>query len=350
MPDPRPLESFSEENRTWVSALRDSDLAIRWHAVESVADIVDDELAAELLQVVESPGDEELRGAAAIALGPSLELCDDELDEHGDLPDADDPYNTAPVTTAAYRSILETLRRVYADGSVPALVRRRVLEASVRSPQPWHDGAVRAAWASNEELWRGTAVFCMGFLYRTKFDAEVAEALLCQSVAIRREAVWAIGRRGLVEHGARIKEIAASRSQDRELRLAAIQALGCLEVSGAEELLARLARDRDPEIAEAAQDAQEERCLLEESDDPELSDELGLTADGLGLTADEVGLTADWSDFAGPADKLELDDDELNGDELYGEDLAGEPGEDLLDEDLPKDLGGHSDEDPEDEA
>jgi hypothetical protein len=47
------------------------------------------------------------------------------------------------------------------DASVPTDVRRRILEASVRAPQDWHRDAIRAAYASDDDVWRLTAVFCM---------------------------------------------------------------------------------------------------------------------------------------------------------------------------------------------
>jgi hypothetical protein len=43
-------------------------------------------------------------------------------------------------------------------------VRRRVLEASVRAPQDWHQEAIREAYSSGDESWRLTAVFCMRFV------------------------------------------------------------------------------------------------------------------------------------------------------------------------------------------
>ena len=130
--------------------------------------VINDELADALIAILRrSDKSEELRGKAAIALGPALEGFDLEgFDEDGDPPIAEPTFNT----------IQESLRTIYLDADhVPRDVRRRILEASVRAPQDWHRDAVRAAFSSDDEEWRLTAVFCMRYI--DGFDERILEAL-----------------------------------------------------------------------------------------------------------------------------------------------------------------------------
>ena len=39
------------------------------------------------------------------------------------------------------------------DSSIPKQVRRRILEASVRAPEDWHQNAIRAAYSSGDKDW-----------------------------------------------------------------------------------------------------------------------------------------------------------------------------------------------------
>src|SRR2546428_11011641 len=133
----------------------DADLLL---AAELAGDltVIDDELVDALLSILGSDDkSEKVRGRAAISLGPVLEYADTVGFE-----DADD----LPIAEGTFHRIQELLRRLYMDANVPKEVRRRILEASVRAPQDWHQDAVRAAYFSDDEAWRLTAVFCMRFL------------------------------------------------------------------------------------------------------------------------------------------------------------------------------------------
>ncbi len=129
--------------------------------------VINDALVDALLSILRS-GDqpEEVRGRAAISLGPVLEHADTEGFE-----DANDLL----VTEHTFSRIQESLRSLYMDANVPKEVRRRILEASVRAPRDWHQDAVRAAYPSDDEDWRLTAVFCMRFV--RGFAQQILEAL-----------------------------------------------------------------------------------------------------------------------------------------------------------------------------
>ena len=209
--------------------------------------VMDDRLAEALLAVVRDPTESErVRGTAAISLGPVLE----ELDMDGGL-DFDDPV----VSASTARRIRETLREVYLDPSTPKDVRRRTLEASVRSPEHWHAGAIRAAYHDNDESWRLTAVFGMRFV--AGFEDEIVEALASLDPLVRYEAVQAVGSWRVEAAWPVIRDILVAEGGDRDLLLAAIEAVTSLH-SDPEliaEALSPLAESPDPEIAEAVLDA-----------------------------------------------------------------------------------------------
>jgi len=122
-----------------------------------------------------------VRGRAVISLGPILEHADTQGFE-----DADD----LPITEPAFHRLQESLRKLYRDANVPKEVRRRILEASVRAPQDWHEDAIRVAYSSGDEVWRLTAVFCMRFV--RGFEEQILEALDTEKPDIHYEAVVAV--------------------------------------------------------------------------------------------------------------------------------------------------------------
>jgi hypothetical protein len=85
---------------------------------------------------------EELRTRAAISLGPVL--------EQADMDGFEDP-DDVPIFERTFRNIQDTVHRLFLDKSNPKEVRRRILEASVRAPQDWHQNAIMAAYSSGDE-------------------------------------------------------------------------------------------------------------------------------------------------------------------------------------------------------
>src|ERR1700722_18385003 len=127
---------------------QNSDPADRLLAAEFAGDltVLDNDLSNVLLAVLRNSEEpEELRAKAAIALGPVLEMAFIEFDE--ELGEFDDP-DALPISVGQFHTIQDALRGVYNDPAAPKLVRRRALEASVRAPEPWHQDAVRTAYAS----------------------------------------------------------------------------------------------------------------------------------------------------------------------------------------------------------
>lgn len=207
--------------------------------------IINDELVDALLSILR--GDdraEKVRARAAISLGPVLEGADSQGCE-----DADD----LPIAERTFHEIQESLHSLYRDANVPSEVRRRILEASVRAPQDWHRDAVRAAYASDDEAWRLTAVFCMRFV--RGFDEQILEALDSTNLAIHCEAVLAAGNWAVDAAWPHVAALVTSGQTDKQLLLAAIDAAASIRPHEAAELLNDLADSDDEDIVAAVDDA-----------------------------------------------------------------------------------------------
>ena len=220
--------------------------------------VINDELVDALLAIVGS-GDEseKLRAKAAISLGPVLEHAD----IHG-FEDADDVL----IAEQTFQRIQESLRKLYVDAGVPKEVRRRILEASVRAPQDRHRDAVRAAYSSDDEAWRLTAVFCMRFV--RGFDEQILEALDSENPEIHYEAVCAAGTWGVDAAWPHVTSLITSGGTDKPLLLAAIEAVGSIRPRMAAAVLHDLADSDDEDIVEAVLEATAIAELPGEDDEP----------------------------------------------------------------------------------
>ena len=123
----------------------------------------------------------------------------------------------------------------------------------MRAPQDWHQAAVRAAYASDDEAWRLTAVFCMRFV--RGFEEQILEGLESKNPDIHFEAVCAAGNWEVAAAWPHIAALVSSDDTDKPLRLAAIEAVGCIRPHEAAEIFADLCDSEDEDIAEAVFEA-----------------------------------------------------------------------------------------------
>jgi hypothetical protein len=207
--------------------------------------VINEALVDALLSVLRSGAEvEKLRAKAAISLGPILEHADTDGFEDG----AD-----VPITERTFDTIRESLREVFTDAAVPKEVRRRVLEAAVRAPQDWHQDAVRAAYGSDDEAWKLTAVFCMRFV--RGFDEQILEALDSKSPDIHYEAVSAAGDWGVEAAWPHIAALITTEGTAKPLLLAAIGAVAAIRPQEAPAIFGDLTLSDDEDIVEAVDEA-----------------------------------------------------------------------------------------------
>jgi len=181
--------------------------------------VINDALSDALLGIVSSADQPEaLRAAAAISLGPVL--------DHADTFEFDDP-DDCPITEHTFHRIQLTLHKLYLDAGLPKTVRRRILEASVRSPQDWHGYAIRWASSSGDRDWVLTAVFSVVAAGNWELNAALSHIVALVDAA----------------------------DTPKRLRVVAIGAIGEIIPREAGEILVDLTDSDDPEIAEAASEA-----------------------------------------------------------------------------------------------
>jgi hypothetical protein len=263
--DTPPWDWPDDTGELLLAVLRDprSARAERLLAAELAGDstVINDELAETLISIVGRDGEpEDLRGQAAISLGPALEDTDTAFPGDGA------PEGTV-ISEAMFDRLCEAFHRLFQDEKTPKLVRRRILEASVRAPQDWHRAAIEAALARSDEEWELTAVFCMQFV--RGFDAEILAAIESPNPDIRREAVQAAGDWALAWAWPHVSAIVTGGTADKDLLLAAIAAVAYIRPAEACEILSPLEGSDDEEIAAAASDAVAEALAQVQVDDDE---------------------------------------------------------------------------------
>jgi hypothetical protein len=261
-----PWDWPADTGRDLVHILRDRGTTAhdRLLAAELAGDftVINEELVDALLSILrrhdESAG---LRGRAAISLGPVI--------EHADTEGFEDP-DEVPISEQTFREVQESLRKLFRDADIPKDVRRRILEASVRAPQEWHGDAIRAAFASGDEDWKLTAVFCMRFV--RGFEKEILVALESDNPDIHYEAVCAAGAWSVEAAWSHIAVLVTAEDTDKTLRLAAIDAVAGIRPEAAPKILGDLLDSTDEDIVEAVHEAM---AMAEAaSDEDEEDDEL----------------------------------------------------------------------------
>jgi hypothetical protein len=221
--------------------------------------VIDDPLAEALLAIVRDKAqDEELRGSAALSLGPAL--------EHADMMGFEDPEDVL-ISEAVFLKIQKELRKLYMEPDLPQELRRNILEASVQAPQEWHQEAVRVAYASDDETWRRTAVFCMAFI--EGFEQQIIASLDSENEIIQYHAVRAAGNWELEDAWDHVLSLALSDQTERAMRLAAIDAVAGIRPTEASMALTTLMDSDDEEIVEAVFEALTLSGELTEFDDDE---------------------------------------------------------------------------------
>jgi hypothetical protein len=247
--------------------LTDADENVRAEAREELNMMMDDEIARAFLDVIASDTGEEIVADTIIGLGPIIEeagLDFEEVDdESGEDLDEDLDDELGPgISPEMFRTILREIRGIYDDAKQPKLVRRRAFEVLVRNPRAWQAQEIRNHVASEDRDWTMTAVFAMGHV--PGFDREIARFVESAEGDLLFEAVRAAAQMEVTEVARRVRELAQS-SEDRDIRLAAIDALPHVDPK-CRDLLEKLARSKDGEIAETASAALDELSIWSRDD------------------------------------------------------------------------------------
>jgi hypothetical protein len=232
-----------------MAALRNEDLdeSQRLLAAELAGEVsvINDGLAETLLAIGMAPkAPELLRLRALYSLGPAI--------EYGDIEGFEEP-DEVPISEKTFHGLLRGLHDVYRDTGLSDALRRSALETSFHAPQDWHPETIRQAFMSDDDAWKLTAVFCMGFVHG--FKDQILEALGSQDEDIHHEAVIAAGNWELDEAWNHIAGLVTGRETDKYLLLAAMEAVAAIRPHEAVEILTPHLDSEDEDIADMAQEA-----------------------------------------------------------------------------------------------
>jgi len=223
--------------------------------------ILSEKIASMLLSIVSSKEEPSaLRSKAAISLGPGL--------EEADTGDYDDPSDPPALSMAFVQNMQRTLHNLYSDADVPKEVRRSILEASVRNPQAWHEGAIRSAYDSKDEEWLLSAAFCMRYV--KGFNSQILEALKSSNPDVRYHAVNAAGNWEIDAAWPYVARLVTSAKTDKPMLLAAIKAAALIRPHETE-IIEPHVDSYDEDISETAMEALSEAGFITglDSDDDE---------------------------------------------------------------------------------
>ena len=242
--------------------LTDADEGVRAIAREELALAMDDEIARAFLDIASSDADEEIRADVIVGLGP---IIDEAGIDYGDGEEFEFEAELGPgITQETFGTIVREIRELYESEAQPKLIRRRAMEVLVRDPRPWMAAEIRRHFAGDDQQWKMTSVFAMGYL--RGFDDEIAATVSSERDLLLYEAVRSAGRMQVAAAAPRIRELAASESTESDLRLAAIDALPSVDPD-CRELLETLKHSSDAEVADSAAAALEELNMFETSDE-----------------------------------------------------------------------------------
>jgi hypothetical protein len=207
--------------------------------------VINNRLSADLRAIADNAEESvELRVKAVISFGAALEAAE----TYG----FDDPEDV-PIGPNTFRKIQALLHKLYQDENNPKELRRRTLEAAVRAPQEWQREAIKSAFASGDREWVLTAVF--GMRWVNGFDAEIVEALDNPDPETHYESVCAAESWSVEGAFPHVLGLIRNKKTDKDLLIAAIQAVGAIRPKEARELLEDLTDSNDDDIAAAADEA-----------------------------------------------------------------------------------------------
>jgi len=207
--------------------------------------VMNDAMAEALLALLQDASEPEpLRAIAAISFGAVLDLTDTD--------GFDDP-EMANISEETFTLIKNTLFELYGDTENSKEVRRRILEASVRAPEAWHNKAILEAYGNGDRDWQLTAVFAMRWVQG--FDKQILESLNNPDEEIHFEAVNAAGEMGLDGAWKHIEALVRDTNTPKPLLLAAIEAVSNIKPKKAVSLLEPLTKSDDEDVSAAAEDA-----------------------------------------------------------------------------------------------
>lgn len=244
------LHDLSEErldyifSRALLTLVDDPDAGVRQLAIKGIWEWDDPTYANTFINILKTDDSEDVRFAAARALGPFAEMAElEELDEE------------------TSRAVRDTLIDALSNESESLHVRARCLEsAAVFGRDPAVIDAIEFFHAEDDTGFRATAIFAMGRSFNQQFLPTILNETASDDSELRFEAARAAGRMG--DHAALPALAELGRDEDAEVRQAAINAMGEIGGKAAIRYLQRLGESANEAELELIAEAMEEATLL----------------------------------------------------------------------------------------
>lgn len=247
---------FTDHLPTIKAFLDDEDPEVRAMAVDCLWNYPLTEMIDPLMRLAKQDPSQEVRSKALVVLGGYIyegEMAAYDFDwgameefmREGELPEED------------FLRVKEFLLGVIRDGSETLDSRRFAIEAIsfLNEPEVWE--IIEEAYRHPDVKMKMSAIFAMGRQGNLRWKETILKELDSPVLELQYEAVRAAGESYLEEATPYLMEL-AQEAEDKELRLAAIFALGRTGGEGVFELLDELTTHRDEEIREVAEAAMEE--------------------------------------------------------------------------------------------
>jgi HEAT repeat protein len=228
------LLSFEDVAR---ELLEDPEPAVRTQAIRLLSESRDEKLAGKYIGLLETDGSEEVRVAAAEALGQFVYLG--ELEE---------------IPAALHHHVEDVLLAAARSASSPAF-RRRALESLGYSGREEVPVLIEAAYHDGSPDWQASALFAMGRSCDPRWERLVLSKLHAPNEDVRSEAVQAAGELGLGAARSGLLDLLED-EEEPEQRHEVIWALSKIGGEGVrsrlEELLDAESDDEESEFLEGA--------------------------------------------------------------------------------------------------
>ncbi|MFC1903150.1 HEAT repeat domain-containing protein [Chloroflexota bacterium] len=228
-----------------VSCLKDSDTEVRSKAIDGLWENEDVSLINPLIYMLNKDSSEEVRAAAAAALGKFVMLA--ELNK---------------LRSSHAEKVSEVLLSVIGDKNEPVEVRRRALEAAAPLSTSQVRELIMEAYQSDDAKFRVSAVYAMGKNCDPSWLPALLRELASPDVEMRYEAATACGDLGEKEVVPCLVELI--NDTDTDVQLAAIQALGKIGGDVAKESLEQCLDNPSETIRLLAEETLHELEVLEE--------------------------------------------------------------------------------------
>ncbi len=249
------LEGLTEDNvelnfdRIYRNAIYDIDDDVRREAVEGFWESCDPTLIRPLLRLMQQDRANEVRSAAATALGRFSLLAEQQKIS---------PDNRARIS----RALLEVIH----NQDEPVVLRRRALEAVAPFSLPEVTQVIWEAYRRKEPGIKTSSIYAMGRNCDMLWMPTVLKEMENDDPEIRYEAATAAGELGEAEAVSRLIELTSD--EDLEVKLAAIRALGKIGGQEAKQRLKALKTSKSQAIREASEVSMTEIEAYEEPTEP----------------------------------------------------------------------------------